>query len=125
MVNTTYFVGGSLGVALLNTIAAALTASFLRSHPGGHAAQAVAAVHGYTIAFAVAAAIFAVAAILSLLLLGRADHTDDLGHRGDRPGRHRAGERGHRADGPPRTRAPPGLAGRHRSWWLIPVRRRG
>lgn len=50
MVSTSYFVGGSIGIALLNTIAAALTASYLRSHPGGHAAQAVADVHGYTIA---------------------------------------------------------------------------
>lgn len=55
---------------------------FTRRRLAGLAAQAVADVHGYTIAFAVAAALFAAAGILCLLFL-RADHTDHAGATGE------------------------------------------
>jgi hypothetical protein len=49
MVNTTQQVGGSIGTALLNTIAASATGSYLASHRAGSAAAAL--VHGYTVSF--------------------------------------------------------------------------
>src|SRR6266516_4820508 len=56
-VNTSQQVGGSIGTALLSTIAASATTAYLASsHGPGLAAQA--AVHGYTTAFAWSAAAF-------------------------------------------------------------------
>jgi EmrB/QacA subfamily drug resistance transporter len=65
MVNTCQQVGGSVGTALLNTIAASALSSYLVTHGNSPAAQLNAAVHSYVVAFWVAAAIFAGAAILS------------------------------------------------------------
>jgi hypothetical protein len=69
MVNTTQQVGGSLGTALLNTIAASATATYLVAHR--HAAPALAAglVHGYTTAFTVSAALLAAAAVAAICLI--------------------------------------------------------
>jgi EmrB/QacA subfamily drug resistance transporter len=64
MVNTCQQVGGSIGTALLNTIAASALASYLVTHGTGPAATAEAAVHSYVVAFWVAAAIFAGAAVV-------------------------------------------------------------
>jgi EmrB/QacA subfamily drug resistance transporter len=50
LVNTTQQVGGSLGIALLNTIATSATLHYARSH-GGSSPSAV--VHGFTTAFGV------------------------------------------------------------------------
>jgi EmrB/QacA subfamily drug resistance transporter len=70
-VNASQQVGGSLGTALLSTLAASATAGFLAgSHPTT-ALVAQAAVHGYTVAFAVSAGIFAVGAIATGLLYER------------------------------------------------------
>jgi EmrB/QacA subfamily drug resistance transporter len=69
MVNTCQQVGGSIGTALLNTIAASALASYLVTHGHSLAAQADAAVHSYVVAFWVAAAIFAGAAIACGLIL--------------------------------------------------------
>ncbi len=74
MVNATQQIGGTIGVAALNTIAASVTANYLSSPNHGPDDQAVAAAHGYTIAFIVAAALFGAGAIMSLLSL-RANHT--------------------------------------------------
>ena len=63
MVNTSQQVGGSIGTALLSTIAASAVSGFA----GG--ARAEAAVHGYTTAFWWAAGIFALGAVLCGLLL--------------------------------------------------------
>ncbi|HVX44227.1 MAG TPA: MFS transporter [Mycobacteriales bacterium] len=73
-VNTAQQVGGSLGTALLNTIAANATADYLLDHPApGRAAAAVVkvegTVHGYNVASAYGAAILAGAGILALLLI--------------------------------------------------------
>ena len=65
--NTTQQVGASLGAALLNTIAATATANYIASHGPSLAEEAT--VHGFTVAFAVGAAILAAGAIVSLLLL--------------------------------------------------------
>jgi len=67
-VNTAQQVGGSLGTALLNTVATTATTTFLAGK-ASPAAAATAAVHGYTTAFWWAAAIFAAGAAICGLLL--------------------------------------------------------
>jgi MFS family permease len=69
MVNTCQQVGGSIGTALLNTIAASALSSYLVTHGTGPAAQAQGAVHSYVVAFWVSAAIFAGAAVVCALVL--------------------------------------------------------
>jgi EmrB/QacA subfamily drug resistance transporter len=69
MVNTCQQIGGSIGTALLNTIAADALTSYLASHGHSLAAQAGAAVHSYVIAFWVAAGIFIGAAVVCGLIL--------------------------------------------------------
>jgi hypothetical protein len=62
-------VGGSIGTAALSTIALTATASYLAAHRTGPLAPAIAATHGYTVAFAVSAGIFALGVILAITLL--------------------------------------------------------
>jgi EmrB/QacA subfamily drug resistance transporter len=69
LVNTGQQVGGALGTALLNTIAATAAASYLVSRQPSPAAVDAAAVAGDTRAFLVAAGIFVVAAVLSAVIL--------------------------------------------------------
>ena len=64
-VNVMQQVGGSLGTALLSSIAATTAAAYLGAHPGQHAG---AALHGYDTGFAAAAALFAAAAIAFAML---------------------------------------------------------
>jgi EmrB/QacA subfamily drug resistance transporter len=64
MVNTTQQIGGSIGTALLNTIAASALSSYLVLHGNSPVAQANAAVHSYVVAFWVAAGVFAGAAVI-------------------------------------------------------------
>jgi EmrB/QacA subfamily drug resistance transporter len=70
MVNTCQQVGGSIGTALLNTIAASALSSYLVTHGASASALAGAAVHSYVVVFWVAAAIFAGSAVLCALVLG-------------------------------------------------------
>jgi EmrB/QacA subfamily drug resistance transporter len=65
LVNTGQQVGGSIGTALLSTLAAGAAGAYASS--GGAAAEA--AVHGYTTAFTWAAGVFAVGALMAWLLL--------------------------------------------------------
>ena len=67
MVNTTQQVGGSLGTALLNTVAATATASYIRTN--GPASASAGFVHGYSVAFAVGAGLLAAAALVSAVLV--------------------------------------------------------
>jgi predicted MFS family arabinose efflux permease len=69
LVNTTSQVGGSLGTALLSTLAATAASSFVVGKQPTAGLLAHAAVHGYTTAFWWAAGIFAVGALLTFLLL--------------------------------------------------------
>jgi EmrB/QacA subfamily drug resistance transporter len=69
MVNTMQQVGGSLGTALLSTVAASATTSFLAGHRPSGALAGQATVHGYTTAFWWGVAIFAAGAIACGLLL--------------------------------------------------------
>ncbi|MBV9660947.1 MAG: MFS transporter, partial [Acidimicrobiales bacterium] len=80
LINTTQQTGGSLGVSLLNTVAASATSSYLTAHAGGvgAAVRAAAAVHGYTTAFATSAALMGAAALVGLVLL-RATRDDVSG----------------------------------------------
>jgi sugar phosphate permease len=76
MVNTCQQVGGSVGTALLNTIAASALTSYLVIHGHSLAAQASGAVHSYVVAFWVSAGIFAGAAVLCGLILRSGVLTD-------------------------------------------------
>jgi hypothetical protein len=69
LVNTMQQVGGSIGTAALSTVALTATAGYLAAHHAGRLAPATAAVHGYTVAFAVSAALFGVGAVAAVLLL--------------------------------------------------------
>jgi EmrB/QacA subfamily drug resistance transporter len=69
LVNTCQQVGGSIGTALLNTIAASALASYVVTHGSSPAALAGAAVHSYVVAFWVSAAIFAGSAVVCALVL--------------------------------------------------------
>ncbi len=81
MVNTANQVGGSIGTALLNTIAASATAGYLAAHARGSATAAAAQglVHGYTVAIAWGAGILAAAALLATIMItaGRPPHPGD------------------------------------------------
>jgi EmrB/QacA subfamily drug resistance transporter len=69
MVNTNQQIGGSIGTALLNTIAASALASYLVAHAHSPLALASAAVHSYVVAFWVSAGILAGAAVICGLVL--------------------------------------------------------
>ena len=75
LVNATQQIGGSLGTALLNTVAASATASYLLAHNGNPLYASQALVHGYTTGFTVSAAVLLVAAIVagSLIRASRSD----------------------------------------------------
>jgi MFS family permease len=80
LVNTAQQTGGTLGVAFLNTVAAAATTGYLSAHHGGVSAAPAAAVHGYTVGFSISAGLMAGAAVLALLLLRaqRSDVSEDM-----------------------------------------------
>ena len=76
VVNTTQQIGGSVGTALLNTIAATATATFLLSNPPiGQTPEVMktaidaAQVHGFGVAFMWSAVIFGIAVVASLILI--------------------------------------------------------
>ncbi len=70
--NTGQQLGGSIGTALLNTIAASATTSYLASHLHGRPAWVqLAAIHGYTTVFLWCAVIFAAGAVICGALLRR------------------------------------------------------
>jgi hypothetical protein len=69
LVNTMQQVGGSIGTAALSTIALTATASYLVAHHTSVLAPAIAATHGYTVAFTVSAALFAIGVVLAVVLL--------------------------------------------------------
>ena len=76
-VNTMQQVGGSLGTALLSTLAAGATAGYLAGKQPGQAVVAQATVHGYAVAFWWGAAIFAAGALIcGSLLRGGAPQAD-------------------------------------------------
>ena len=63
-VNTTQQVGGSVGIALLSTLAATAAANFISSHQGAQATIAAeASLHSYAVAYRIAAVIYVVGAV--------------------------------------------------------------
>jgi EmrB/QacA subfamily drug resistance transporter len=87
-VNTGQQLGGSIGTALLNTLAASATAQYLAAHLGqqalggrpGPELAGLALVHGYDTAFWWSAAIFAGGAVIAGLLLRRGPLAPRGGH---------------------------------------------
>jgi EmrB/QacA subfamily drug resistance transporter len=80
MVNTSQQVGGSIGTALLNTLAATAATSYVASHlPPTAAVLNEAAVHSYATAYWWGASFFAFGAVLSALLYRRRGHGATLG----------------------------------------------
>jgi EmrB/QacA subfamily drug resistance transporter len=75
LVNTTQQVGGSLGTALLNTVAASVTATYLATRIHTHANMQAATVHGYTVGFLIGAGCLVIAALSAAFLItaSRAD----------------------------------------------------
>jgi hypothetical protein len=62
-------VGGSIGVSALSTIALTAVTSYLVAHHTGPLAPAIAATHGYTLAFAVSAGVLVLGAVIALVLV--------------------------------------------------------
>jgi EmrB/QacA subfamily drug resistance transporter len=69
LVNTMQQVGGSIGTSALSTIALTATATYLAAHHASPLAPAIAATHGYTIAFAISAGLLGLGFILAIALL--------------------------------------------------------
>ena len=67
LVNTTQQIGGSLGTALLNTVAATATAGYITAH--GVRSVSAGLVHGYAIAFAVGAVFLVIAALAAAVFV--------------------------------------------------------
>lgn len=74
MVNTTQQTGASLGVSLLNTLAATATTNYLLHHGTSPLSQANAVIHGYTTSFTVSAILLAAAAVTTALILRATRH---------------------------------------------------
>jgi EmrB/QacA subfamily drug resistance transporter len=78
LVNTMQQVGGSIGISVLSTIAASATTSYLAAHHAGPQAPAIAATRGYTLAFAISAALLGLGAILAILMLPSRKRLEEL-----------------------------------------------
>jgi hypothetical protein len=75
MINTSQQIGGSLGAALLNTVAVTASTAFAKSHTTlGAALPAFAAVHGFTVAFRVGAIFLLVAAVIIAVTINVGKH---------------------------------------------------
>jgi sugar phosphate permease len=72
MVNATQQIGGSLGVALLNTFFTTATTTYVAAHIGALGAAkaaALGAIHGYNVAFTVSAFLLVAAAVVIFALI--------------------------------------------------------
>jgi MFS family permease len=69
LISTSQQVGGALGVAVATTIATSFTRRYVDAHVGSNAFSGSALTHGFHIAFYVLAALAAVGALLSVLML--------------------------------------------------------
>ena len=78
MINTSQQIGGSLGAALLNTVAVTATTAYATAHSAlGQKVQAFAMVHGFSVAFRVGAGFLAIAAIVIALTINVGKHAAD------------------------------------------------
>jgi EmrB/QacA subfamily drug resistance transporter len=81
LVNTSQQVGGSIGTALLNTLAASAATAYITSHvPATPAILAAAAVHSYATAYWWGAGAFALGGVLAALLFRRRSQGLSLSH---------------------------------------------
>ena len=69
LVNTMRQVGGSIGTAALSTIALSATGTYLAAHRTGSQAPAIAATHGYTVAFELSVWLLVLGFVLAVVLL--------------------------------------------------------
>ena len=70
LVNTTQQIGGALGTAFLNTVAASATAAYLSTRLVTPATLRAGAVHGYTTAFEFSVGLVAMAGVVIAVLIG-------------------------------------------------------
>jgi EmrB/QacA subfamily drug resistance transporter len=80
LVNTSQQVGGSIGVALLNTLAATAFTDYLADHTASASVAAEAAVHSYATAYWWSAAFFAFGAVLTAFVFRRRSQGLNLSH---------------------------------------------
>jgi hypothetical protein len=73
--NTSQQIGGSIGTALLNTLAASAAASYLVGKVHSKHIEALATLHSYTTAFEWSALIFVLGAVVASLVLQRGNLT--------------------------------------------------
>jgi MFS family permease len=76
LVNTTQQTGGTLGAALINTIATSATVSYVAAHGKSVASLTAGSIHGYTTAFTFSAIVLAVAAVSAVTLIRRGRPTE-------------------------------------------------
>lgn len=69
MVSTSQQVGGAVGTAALSTLFAAAVTRYIESHSPTPGIVTAAAIHGYTVAFHIACALFLVGAVATALIL--------------------------------------------------------
>jgi hypothetical protein len=69
LINTSQQVGGAVAVAIGTTIAATATDSYVDGNPGTSALSGAALTHGYEVAYYVLAAVTALAALVTALML--------------------------------------------------------
>lgn len=69
LLNATQQVGGSLGVALLNTVFATVAAGYMATHQGTPAAAALSQIRGYSTGYWVSTGVMAAGAVVSLVLI--------------------------------------------------------
>ena len=78
LVNTMQQVGGSIGTSALSTFALTATASYLVAHHTSPLAPAIAATHGYTVAFTLSAALLGLGFILTIVLVPTRRRLEEL-----------------------------------------------
>ena len=78
LVNATQQTGGTMGAALINTIATSATVSYVAAHGKSVASLTAGSIHGYTTAFTFSAIVLAVAGVSAFALIrrGRPDAAD-------------------------------------------------
>ncbi|WP_027343518.1 MFS transporter [Hamadaea tsunoensis] len=79
MVNTSQQIGGSLGVALLNTVFTTAVANYVTSHARTTPPQelgGLAAIHGYNVAFTISAILFAVSTLIIFTMIRKDPRID-------------------------------------------------
>jgi EmrB/QacA subfamily drug resistance transporter len=69
LINTTQQIGGAIGVAIATTVATTFTSHYVGAHAGSSAFGGAALTHGFQVAFYVLAALAALGAVLSAVML--------------------------------------------------------